>query len=98
MADTKSTDDFNEVTRSWSQLAEVWAAIDWSADRNDKEELEGAKETVFGEIAVLIRYRTDIDETMRLQYDSIDYDIKSINRHESRGRDRYLIIKARKVI
>jgi SPP1 family predicted phage head-tail adaptor len=88
---TESTNDMGEVVDTWTNLATVYAGLSYNTTT---EKLESGKETVFGTVDFLIRYRSDIDEKMKVRFDGEDYDIKSIIRHDKRGRDRYLIIKA----
>lgn len=88
---TESENARGEVEKTWSDLATVFAKLDYSPAT---ESMEAGKETVFGMVAFLIRYRADMNETMKVRFDSEDYDIKSITRMEKRGKDRYLIIKA----
>lgn len=88
---TETENDRGEVIDTWSNLATVFAGLSYSTNT---EKVEGEKETVFGTVDFLIRYRSDVDEKMKIRFDGEDYDIKSIIRHDKRGRDRYLIIKA----
>ena len=93
---TTSENDFGEPIDTWATLATVWGKVEWGAGttRDNREDFEQGKETVWSGIEVTIRHRTDINEKMRLLIGGEDYDIKTIENYDKRGRDRYLIIKA----
>ncbi len=71
---TTTTNDYGEKETTWSELASVWADVKQQSAR----ETWGAGKIAETEIAFKIRHRTGIDETCRVVYDSINYDITGI--------------------
>ncbi len=83
-----AANDRGEPIKTWSTVTTVWAMVEW---KRANEDVESGKETVVNNVIFTIRYRT-MDETMRIVFDSENYDIKSIEEMTDRGRKRYLRI------
>ena len=75
----------------------VYALIDWDPSSGDDESLESLKEYAENTTDFYIRYRSDVTEKHRIRFESVDYDIKSINRMDSGHRDRLLRIRAKRI-
>ena len=74
---TTSRNNAGEELRSWSQLAEVWAAIEHKTGGSGEAE-QGA-ETVAQTSAVFrIRHRTDVHEKMMIVWNGKAWNIRSI--------------------
>lgn len=81
-----STGGFDE---SWVNVANVWAKIkNMSGTELVRADQLGA--TAFSDFT--IRYRAGLNETMKIVYRGVDYQIRHINNIEEL--DRFLIIKA----
>lgn len=93
ISSTKTTNSFNEVVRADSLLAEVWGKVIWSIG---DESLESAKETMTQSISVIIRHRSDINQTMKIEIEGQQYDVKSFFPWDTRRRGMYLRINATK--
>jgi len=78
----QSQDGTGQPIETWSTLATVWAGIiDSRGDERFRAGQEGANVTrIFR-----VRYRSDLDEQMRILYDGRYYDIKSIISSGLRG-------------
>lgn len=83
-----SRDSYGQETKTWSVVATVWASIGY----------EQASEKYMGDqliaptiITFLIRYRSGVNEKYRLQYNSVYYDILSVQEVD---RKRYMMIRA----
>ena len=70
-------DAFGSEVVTWADLAEVWARV---TPRSAREQFENdANITVASNTTVFrIRYRDDLDEAMRVVYDSHEWDIEGI--------------------
>ena len=72
---TATTDSWGHPTKTWSTLAEVWA---------QKKEVRAVERTEQAQIVALsftqfrIRYRNDVDTTMRISYGSQYYYITAV--------------------
>ncbi len=71
---TTTLNDYGEEETTWSKVADVWAEVKQQSAR----ETWGAGKVAETEIAFKIRYRTGIDETCRVIYDSVNYDITGV--------------------
>ena len=60
---------------SYSTVATVWAEVDF---RPGNESVEGNREINKQIMTVKIRFREDVNSTMRLTYRSVEYDIRDI--------------------
>lgn len=77
------------VTTSWSDLATVWAYVKPISSR---ERLYTKQIQYQRSHEVIIRHRTDIDQTMRFTFDSRTFQIKGVRRPDERKA--FLIIDA----
>jgi SPP1 family predicted phage head-tail adaptor len=84
-------DDYGGVTETWSNVATVWAAVEWKENLG-KEDVMGARITAQQNVVFTIRYPESFtpDEKMRVVFRSANYDIISIS--ES-GRDRFMMVE-----
>jgi SPP1 family predicted phage head-tail adaptor len=87
---TSSPDDFGQRVETPTLLATVWASVQASGGREQKE---ANKETATNELQFIIRFRTDINEKTRIVYSGNNYDIIEIQ-EALPDRKRYLTIKA----
>jgi SPP1 family predicted phage head-tail adaptor len=72
---SESTDAFGQEVKSYSTLATVWANV------KEKVGSEGEKGDMLAstkKVEFIIRYRTDVDEQMRVSYNSNIYKIQTI--------------------
>lgn len=81
---------FEEVV-TWSTLATVWAAMDWTGST---EQENSDQEITATDVVATIRYRSDIDTKMQVVYDSATYDITGIT---VLGRKRFQKLKLQTV-
>lgn len=66
---------FNEPIRTWVDLATVWAQV---TDVGGREYFAAAAVQAERTSRFLIRWRSDVTETMRISYGGKIYDIRSI--------------------
>lgn len=87
---TYSRSSFNELEESFTYVATVWAAIEWSSGRR----YEAAKQ-FDAEIqgVIRIRYRSDIQPTWRIKYGNRYISILSIANVFEQGRELQLNCK-----
>ena len=78
---TTTTDDFGEVVKSFTTLAEVWAKVE---EKRGSEGEDGNQIVATKRVEFLIRYRSDINEQMRIQYNNETYKIEAILNADSR--------------
>lgn len=72
---TTAKDEWNYDISTWATLATVWAA---RADRSSGEVNELMKTVQLNRTEWTMRYRSDVDTTMRIDYDGIYYYIVGI--------------------
>lgn len=72
---SEETNDLNETIGDPVLVTEVWAAIE---PLRGKEYFAAFTEQVDVSTRIRIRYRTDIDRTMWLDYNGLIFDIESI--------------------
>lgn len=89
---TESTNDYGEETISWSDLATVWARVEYPKTGTDERE-SAAQPTAFQTIYFTIRYRSDVEPKMRIQYGSDELDIIAVSEI---GRRAFTVIEAQK--
>ncbi len=78
---TTTTDDFGEVVKSFTTLAEVWAKVE---EKRGNEGEDGNQIVATKRVEFLIRYRSDINEQMQIQYNNETYKIEAILNADSR--------------
>ena len=78
---TTTTDDFGEVVKSFTTLANVWAKVE---EKRGHEGEDGNQLVATKRVEFLIRYRSDINEQMRITYNNETYKIEAILNADSR--------------
>lgn len=78
---TTTTDDFGEVIQSFTTLADVWAKVE---EKNGSEGEEGNQLMATKRVEFFIRYRSDINEQMRIVYNGLTYKIETILNADAR--------------
>jgi SPP1 family predicted phage head-tail adaptor len=78
---TTSTDAFGEVVKSFTTLATVWAKVE---EKSGKEGEDGNQIVASKKVEFFIRYRSDINEQMRIVYNNETYKIETILNADSR--------------
>ncbi len=76
-----TTDDFGEVVKSFTTLANVWAKVE--EKRGDEGE-DGNQLVATKRVEFFIRYRSDINEQMRITYNNETYKIHAIQSADAR--------------
>ncbi len=71
----RDPDDAGGAARGWTEGPAVWAGIERLGATRD---YSGERVNKLRRIEALIRYRSDIDLTMGLRADGVDYEIVSI--------------------
>lgn len=82
-----STDGFGQDVRTYSTLAQVWAQVDYKGVPKEGEDTE--KLTSVNKVRFTIRYRSDVDATVKISWGGKTYEIEGVSLE---GRERYLII------
>lgn len=82
---------FGEENITWSTLATVWAAMDWTGSG---EQENSDQEITATDVVATIRYRSDLNTKMQVVYDSATYDITGIT---VLGRKRFQKLKLQTV-
>lgn len=80
---TETVGASGERVQEWQLLATVWASVKYQDLRSQERELAG-QETVRASVQFSIRQRSDINETMRVYFNSRLYDIESISESNDR--------------
>ena len=70
-----TTDDFGEVVKSFTTLANVWAKVE---EKRGNEGEDGNQLVATKRVEFFIRYRSDINEEMRILYNNETYKIETI--------------------
>lgn len=78
---SETTDAFGQELKSYSTLATVWAKV---VERIGKESEEGDMIAATKKVEFMIRYRSDVNEEMRISYNSNIYKIKAIQSADAR--------------
>jgi len=78
---TTTTDDFGEVVKSFTTLAEVWAKVE---EKRGNEGEDGNQLVATKRVEFFIRYRSDINEQMRIVYNNETYKIETILNADAR--------------
>ena len=69
-----------ERTQTWATLASVWATVTYPRSIASNEGLDQARPTSTTNVEFMIWFRTDINEKMRISYDSSYFGIERINK------------------
>lgn len=84
------TNSFGELTQSWTTVATVWGHV---TEARGQEAFESARLNASETIRVKIRYRTDINDKWRIQWQSQNYSVTHIDRTERRNGYMWLMAK-----
>jgi SPP1 family predicted phage head-tail adaptor len=80
---TESVDDYGQLVQSFSTLASLWAKVEEkSGNEGDHEDQIKAVKNV----AFTVRHRNDINERMRVVYNSNTYLIQAVIYSDQRNR------------
>jgi SPP1 family predicted phage head-tail adaptor len=78
---SETTDSFGQQVKSFSTLASVWANV---VERVGREGEDGEMIAATKKVEFVIRYRTDVDEEMRISYNNNTYKIQAIQSADAR--------------
>lgn len=78
---SETTDTFGQEVKSFSTLAQVWANV---VEKVGREGEDGDMIAATKKVEFIIRYRTDVDEEMRISYNSNIYKIQAIQSADAR--------------
>jgi len=78
---SESTDGFGQEVKTYSGLAYVWANV---KEKIGSEGEEGDMIASTKKVEFIIRYRTDVNEQMRILYNSNIYKIQTIQTADAR--------------
>ena len=78
---SETTDNFGQEVKSFSTLDSVWANV---VERVGREGEDGEMIAATKKVEFIIRYRTDVDEEMRILYNSNTYKIQAIQSADAR--------------
>ena len=84
---SEGRDDYGQEVRTWSTFASMWAGIKLNIGKESFETSEKVKERV---VDFKIRWRTDLNNEMRILYNSNYYEIEDI---VELGREDGLIVR-----
>lgn len=91
---TNVTDATGGVTPTWSDLAaDIWAKVEYTAQMDEGMRGEEQQVVAWNRTRFTFRDFWTIDETMRIVFDSEEYDILNISRL---GRSRFAVVEAEK--
>lgn len=74
-------DPYGQATRDFETLADVWAKVE---EKNGSEGEEGNQLMATKRVEFFIRYRSDINEQMRIVYNGLTYKIETILNADAR--------------
>ena len=78
---SETTDNFGKEVKSFSTLASVWANV---VEKVGSEGEDGEMIAATKKVEFIIRYRTDVDEEMRIVYNNNTYKIQAIQSADAR--------------
>jgi len=78
---SETTDSFGQEVKSFSTLASVWANV---VEKVGSEGEDGEMIAATKKVEFVIRYRTDVNEEMRISYNSNTYKIQAIQSADAR--------------
>jgi len=87
---TQTRSSFNEVEVSYTDVATVWAAIEWGSGRRYEEAAQLNAEV---QGVVRIRYRSDVKPEWRIKYGNRYFQILSVANAYERDRELQLNCK-----
>ena len=82
-----SADGFGQSVRTYGTLATVWAMVEYRGVPKEGDETD--KLTSVNKVRFTIRYRSDVNATTKISWDSKSYEIEGVSLE---GRERYLIL------
>lgn len=80
-----TTNDFGEAVPNWGTYITIFAELKYLTGGSDERQVNDRK-TAVTRCDFVIRYRTDLDETMRIVADGKGFDILSILRTDPKNR------------
>lgn len=83
-----NTNVMGDRTKTWSTLCTVWATMTFPKGLSSNEGEEQGRETAVTPVEFWVRYRADINETMRVSYGDEYYYITRVN-----SPDRFVSLK-----
>ena len=72
-----STDGFGQAVRTYSTLAQVWAKVEYKGTPKEGEDTE--KLTSVNKERFTIRYRPDVDATVKIRWKSKTHEIEGVS-------------------
>lgn len=78
---SEATDAFGQEVKTFSTLGSVWANV---KERVGREGEEGDMIAATKKVEFIIRYRSDVNEEMRISYNSKTYKIQAIQAADAR--------------
>lgn len=87
---TYTTNAMGETVWSWSALDTVWASIEPNTGRRYYEAKQANSEV---EGTIVMRYRSDMEPTMRVKYDSRIFQILAVLSPQEREKELHLLYK-----
>ena len=78
---SETTDNFGQEVKSFSTLASVWANV---VEKVGSEGEDGEMIAATKKVEFVIRYRTDVNEEMRISYNYNTYKIQAIQSADAR--------------
>ena len=78
---SETTDSFGQEVKSFSTLASEWANV---VEKVGREGEDGEMIAATKKVEFVIRYRTDVDEEMRIIYNNNTYKIQAIQSADAR--------------
>lgn len=81
---SETTDNFGQEVKSFSTLASVWANVVEKIGTGNGEGEKGEMIAATKKVEFIIRYRTDVNEEMRISYNSNIYKIHTIQSADAR--------------
>jgi len=85
-----TADSFGQAVRTYSTLAEVWAMVEYRGVPKEGDETE--KLTSVNKVRFTIRYRSDLDATIKVSWKGNTYEVEGVS---LQGREQYIILDTR---
>lgn len=86
----EAVDGFGEAVRTYSDLADVWAMLEYKG--TPKEDTEAGALASVNKVRFTIRHRSDVTAKTQVVYKSETYEVEGIS---FIGRDRFLTLDTR---
>jgi len=81
---SETTDTFGQEVKTYSTLASVWANVKENIGIGNGEGEKGDMIAATKKVEFIIRYRTDVNEQMRIIYNNNTYKIQAIQSADAR--------------